>query len=551
MTFEYRKIEGAGGDALWYGDLVSDYPDFEIPDTFGPSQGRLYCPEGEFNVKGSIDGVNFLDLYTLTAGEAVIVPSRVLYIRCEPQNASNNILWYSHRYVRRDKTRLNPRGIYTQKISVVINGVNYTLNAIEPELVADFENNYYRKGGVETTFEDLFTHSRASTATYFDSNGHMQTALSGVARKLNHIYNGTSWMPAGYLHEPSVTNMIANSEDITGWLGLQKTLTANQGVGPDGTLSLAKFADDNGAPASEGYVYAYSPGITVAFTTTYVFSIYAKADQLDWLIIEPSGFTTPTNTRSFYDLTNGVVGSKGSSHDAIGMEDLGNGLYRCWVRITTGGTDNTGVIRIYVSDGNGDRQVQRDGTSSIFVGKPQFEEGYFPSSYIPTSGSSVTRAADTLSIAGVNVPFSATGLSYTFNGLLTYTDLDTTQQIIFMDQTIDNSNYARITMSTTTTRTGTIHGLHRIGGATTQILLDEDVYTPGQNIEVRAAMRMSDSEVNIAGRDTVDTAGTTTGLVNLSGVDMNVCGAGFTGNIKTIRVYGADVGDVGLTEFVT
>ncbi|MCQ6458443.1 phage head spike fiber domain-containing protein, partial [Vibrio parahaemolyticus] len=74
------------------------------------------------------------------------------------------------------------------------------------------------------------------------------------------------------------------------------------------------------------------------------------------------------------------------------IEDFGNGWHRCSVTFTTDATDTTGTIRVFLADGES-LSITRDGTSSVLVYGAQLEAGSTPSSYMPTSGGTYTRTA--------------------------------------------------------------------------------------------------------------------------------------------------------------
>jgi len=57
----------------------------------------------------------------------------------------------------------------------------YGVLGINPLLVADFEEGYYRKAGSTSTFDSTFTHSRAGNATMVDSDGLIKWAPHNVA----------------------------------------------------------------------------------------------------------------------------------------------------------------------------------------------------------------------------------------------------------------------------------------------------------------------------------------------------------------------------------
>ena len=66
-----------------------------------------------------------------------------------------------------------------------------------------------------SSLSDITTHTRASSATYIDADGILQTAAINEPRVGHHIWNGSAWVDEGYLHESEArTNLILDSETI-------------------------------------------------------------------------------------------------------------------------------------------------------------------------------------------------------------------------------------------------------------------------------------------------------------------------------------------------
>ena len=70
-----------------------------------------------------------------------------------------------------------------------------------------------------------------------------------------------------------------------------------------------------------------------------------------------------------------------------------DGWYRCSTSVALNQTASSSVIYI---------DTPGDGTSGIYVWGAQYEQGAHATSYIPTSGSTVTRADDFAVIKGTN-----------------------------------------------------------------------------------------------------------------------------------------------------
>ena len=100
-----------------------------------------------------------------------------------------------------------------------------------------------------------------------------------------------------------------------------------------------------------------------------------------------------SGTHTTFDLeTNTWVQNSGSS--SRGYEDYGNGWLRLWVV----SDDNISKLwaSIAITNSQGDESNYETGTVYIFG--LQREQGTFPTSYIPTTGATATRAADIVSI---------------------------------------------------------------------------------------------------------------------------------------------------------
>ena len=211
-----------------------------------------------------------------------------------------------------------------------------------------------------------------TTATDYIPTG---ATISGAPRFDHDPVTGES---LGLLIEESRTNLITYSIDFSNWFnisggsGIDPVKTPNLSGGQDGTATVTKLEFDVTGGSTGGDVSLVGLNYTSTGGVSYTLSAWIRADST--FKINFACDTVSTN------------------EEEVTTE---------WKRITY--TQNSGVagtrqVRIGL---RADQNVPD--TATIYIWGVQLEENAtFPTSYIPTTGSTVTRAADVASIEGTN-----------------------------------------------------------------------------------------------------------------------------------------------------
>jgi hypothetical protein len=243
------------------------------------------------------------------------------------------------------------------------------------------------------TFEEVLTFERASTATYFDSDGVLQTAAIDEPRRNHDPVTGEA---LGLMREPSKTNLLAYSEDFAAayWGDINSSVEPNTTIAPDGIMTANKLSSTNSTAGTSAIVKSSVASVLVGEKIT--LSIFAKAGAEDFFVLSviKTGGVFIRGANAEIDLsTNTINLDSGSEFEAIdgGIIDVGDGWVRCFVVAESKIDDD---VQIW---------VRLSGVTSpdfIYIWGAQAEKGGSLSSYIPTSGSPVTRAADIITTRG-------------------------------------------------------------------------------------------------------------------------------------------------------
>jgi hypothetical protein len=230
---------------------------------------------------------------------------------------------------------------------------------------------------------------RNSSATYFDENGILRTVGANRPRFDHDPATGTS---KGLLVEEQRTNKLLQSQNFnaTGaWFKVNNAAVISNAItAPDGTRTGNKVI----IPLA-GYIVGIYSSINTK-GNVHTFSAYMKAGELTNGVLSFGGENN--NQGATFDLINGTV--TGLSPTAIrdlftaSITPANNGWFRCSVTGTIPLTAVSDAIPLIASTAT---SLDPNG---IYVWGAQFEQGAFPTSYTPTAGAQVTRAADVVQV---------------------------------------------------------------------------------------------------------------------------------------------------------
>jgi hypothetical protein len=251
---------------------------------------------------------------------------------------------------------------------------------------------------LQKTLDPRIAFTRASSATYAGADGTVKTATTNEAR---FDHNPTTGESLGLLVEEARTNLVTSSADFsTGWTPTRATLTTNQTTAPDGTTTADLLTEDT---STNTHVIQNTFAVTSG--TSYTLSVWAKQNASvsptrNIRLFLPGGqFGSGSAVAAGFDLATGVI-TVTNIPSATSLQFYANGWVR--VSVTSVCTTTSAAASITLQMTSGVLTSYTGGSSGLYLWGAQFEAGAFMTSYIPTTGTTATRAADVASITGSN-----------------------------------------------------------------------------------------------------------------------------------------------------
>ena len=258
-----------------------------------------------------------------------------------------------------------------------------------PEIRPTLDLNFARVKALDPRI----TFTRASGGSYVGADGLIKYAGVNEPRFDHDLSTGES---LGLLVEESRTNLFTYSGNLQNPDGGYSWSFENTYSAPDGGNTASKVTQLNGNASTIASWFVINDTIVTytMFTkegsgfTTRRFGCYNNSQAIDLYYVDfnyNTGIASPV-------VFNGTTGTHS-------VDYYGNGWYRIRVTITSNITSGN-YLGFYYGDVGGPKPETIG--SYFYVWGGQIEQGEFPTSYIPTVGSSRTRAADSVIMFGTN-----------------------------------------------------------------------------------------------------------------------------------------------------
>jgi hypothetical protein len=208
-------------------------------------------------------------------------------------------------------------------------------------------------------------------------------------------------------------NIVPSSEMLSSWTLTGVTPTLSSVPGPEGLGFFWQVAEQ----AVNGEKRLQSANISLSAGDVCTFSVYLKAAgrfkfYINLATASVWGGTAPA---AYIDLSTGVLAGQTSSVQASGIDAVGNGIYRVWIRATATTTGIT-LARVQLRhDTMSGLAYDGDITKFAYVGFPQVSKTSAPINYISSTGGIVQKSFGTYTTPTERTSWNAAATQATTN----------------------------------------------------------------------------------------------------------------------------------------
>jgi hypothetical protein len=240
-------------------------------------------------------------------------------------------------------------------------------------------------------FQDFQVEQGLVATDYIETGA--TTAKAGILEDMPRLdYSGGATCPS-LLLEPQRSNLMVQSEGFstTAWTdnATDTNVTANATTSPEGLQNAAEIE----FTSSSAEIYDQFTNVA---SSMHIGTMFLKNNGVNFVELELTGGAPSIAAEVTIDLRDGTLSNQVGDYTPT-IEDYGNGWWRVAIGDTGTATIATPAYKLKSVGSN---------TGSFYAFGAQVEAGNYPTSYIPTYGSSVTRSVDVCEDAGSSTTFN-------------------------------------------------------------------------------------------------------------------------------------------------
>jgi hypothetical protein len=271
------------------------------------------------------------------------------------------------------------------------------------------------------------------------------------------------------------------------------TISANTSatLDPSGYNGSDKLQEDSSTDAH----FFGSDTVSASSGDVVTYSIFLKAAERSFAAIRL--YTGSSSVFGYYNLANGTLGTIGAGGTGT-IVSYGNGWYRCSLTITMASSSIT-LPYVFTSTGDGVNSYTGVTGNGIYCFGAQQEIGSYPTSYIPTLGSSVTRLADAASKTGISSLIGQTEGTMFVEGSIIASDSVNSNLFAALEKTSSGATIRIFKAGTSSGYSGNKIIADIFNGSTFSAQMEGPVIPSGQTFKAALAYKENDFALAVNG----------------------------------------------------
>lgn len=226
--------------------------------------------------------------------------------------------------------------------------------------------------------------------TFYRQSGTTRIREDGLVENVSSLIPRLNWLNSNcpsLLLEPLRTNLLLFSQDFFQWTQNSVSVITNDTLSPTGKTNASKIT---ASTSFQTHHIQYGVYLDTG-SNKYTFSIFVKKAEITQVQLLCAQGSAPYTEWAKINFDLETLTEFGINIGEFSYEDYGNG----WIKLSVTGSNvsQNSLVRLSLAK-NEQTGFSGDGAEGVYVFGAQMEKGVYPTSYIQTTYSQVSRSID-------------------------------------------------------------------------------------------------------------------------------------------------------------